>query len=162
MGYEEQMSNSNPTIKCKKCGAIFQPDVKTRGAWICGSCRRKNPNLKRHYRSVGDLCVLGFVVTVIFLLVGLTKRGLDLAVFLSVADAVLLLVTIVVIYRSATPWADTTVKVLIWVVFGLAFGFNVAVPLLLSGVLNIIALAIYAMIFSYLFWLNAQAARCTV
>jgi hypothetical protein len=159
---EHSMSDSDLAIKCKKCGGTFQPDMKTKGAWSCPNCHAKNSNLKRHYRSVADLCILGLIATVIFLLIGFNKRGLDLGVVLSTAHAILLLVTIVFVYKSKAPWKDATAKTLIWVVFCLALLFNVVVPLLTIGILNIPALVIYAIVFPYLFWLNAQASKCTI
>jgi hypothetical protein len=135
--------------------------MKTRGPWPCPSCQAKNPNLKRHYRSVADLCILGLIVTGIVVAVGLNKAGLTLGVMLSAGHAILLLVTIVFVYKSKTPWADSTAKALIWTVFGLALVFNVVLPLALAGTLNIPALIVYALVFPYLFWLNSQAGKCT-
>jgi hypothetical protein len=155
------MSPANPTIKCKKCGMIFEPDVKTRGPWLCPSCKTKNPNLKRHYRSVADLCILGFIFTLIMIAVGFANGGLNLGVLLSALHAVLLLVAIVFVYKSKAPWADSTAKTLVWVVFGVALLFNLVIPLLRAGRLNIPAVIVYALVFPYLFWLNAQAGRCT-
>ncbi len=156
------MSNFAPVIKCKKCGGTFQPDLKTKGKWICPNCQAKNANLKRHYRSVADLIILGLIATVIFILIGFKQRGLDFGLILTAAHAVLLLVTIVFVYKSKAPWEDTTTKTLIWVVFGLALSFNVFIPLLTIGILNIPVLVIYTIIFPYLFWLNAQANKCIV
>lgn len=150
-----------PTINCKKCGNTFQPDMKTRGTWPCPSCRAKNPNLKRHYRSVADLCILGLVVTIIFVAVALSNAGPNLGVILSVGHAVLLLIAIVFVYKSKSPWADGTVKTLIWTVFGLALLFNVVIPFAFGGTLIVPAIIVYAFVFPYLFWLNAQANKCT-
>ena len=155
------MTDTNPTIKCKKCGNTFEPDMKTKKTWLCSSCQAKNPNLKRHYRSVADLCILGLIGTAIVVAIVFSKTGLSLGVMLSVAHGVLLLVTIVFVYKSKTPWSDSIAKTLIWIVFGLALLFNVVVPLVLTGRLNIPAIIIYALVFPYLFWLNAQASKCT-
>ncbi|MDA1106648.1 MAG: hypothetical protein O2855_08690 [Planctomycetota bacterium] len=155
------MNKTAPTIKCKKCDNTFQPDMKTKGPWLCPACQAKNPNLKRHYRSVADLCILGLIVTAIVVAVGFSKAGLNLGVILAAAHAVLLLVTIVFIYKSNTPWTDGTAKALIWAVFGLALVFNVVLPLVLSGTLNIPAIVVYALVFPYLIWLNSQAGKCT-
>ena len=73
-------------------------------------------------------------------------------------DTVLLLVTIVAIYRSKTPWASVTVRTLIWVVFLVAFLFNVVVPLL-GGRVVIPAVVVYALLFPYLFWLERLTRR---
>jgi hypothetical protein len=155
------MNQANPAIKCRKCGTTFEPDVKTKGTWSCPSCQTKNPNLKRHYRSVADLCILGLIVTLLVVVFSATNAGLNLGALLSAAHAVLLLVTIVFVYKSKAPWADSTAKTLIWVVFGLALLFNVATPLMLAGRLNIAAIIVYAVVFPYLFWLNVQAGKCT-
>lgn len=150
-----------PTIKCKKCNNIFPPDMQTKSPWVCPSCQMKNPNLKRHYRSVADLCILGLIVTAIVFAVGFSKAGLTLGVLVSAGHAVLLLVTIVFVYKSKTPWTDGVAKALIWTVFGLALVFNVVLPLVVSGWLNIPVIAVYALVFPYLFWLNSQAGKCT-
>ena len=50
----------------------------------------------------------------------------------------LLVVASVAIYMSKAPWADPIAKLLIWIVFGLAFVSNVILPLLLAGRLNIV------------------------
>ncbi len=156
------MTDTHPTIKCRKCGTVFEPDMKTTKPWQCPTCRAKNPNLKRHYRSVADLFILGLIITAIIIAVALNKVGLNLRVMLSTTHGILLLITIVAIYKSRTPWSDSLIKTLIWIVFGLALLFNVMVPLVFAGRLNIPPIVVYAVVFSYLFWLNAQATKCTV
>ena len=155
------MSEANPTIKCRKCGMTFAPDVKTIEAWHCPNCNAKNPNLKRHYRSVADLFILGLIIELIVIAIVFINSGLTLGMVLTVLHAVLLFVTIVIIYKSKTPWADNAAKTLIWIVFGLAFFFNVVVPFIFARKLNIPFIIVYVIIFSYLFWLNAQARKCT-
>jgi len=153
--------NTTVAIKCKKCRNLFQPDMKTKGPWRCPSCEAKNPNLKRHYRSVADLCILGLIVTVVFVVVGFRESGLTLGAVLSAAHGVLLLVTIVFVYKSKTPWTDTGAKTLIWIVFSLVFAFNVLLPLVVAGMLNLPAMIVSAVVFPYLLWLNSQANKCT-
>jgi len=155
------MGQASPTIKCRKCGATFEPDMKSKEKWSCPSCQTKNPNLKRHYRSVADLCILGLVLGLIIVAVRIKDAGLNVPVLLFFADSALLLLTIVAVYRSRAPWADSRVKLLIWITFGVALLGNVVVPLILSGRLNLIAVILYTVIFAYLLWLNAQAAKCT-
>jgi hypothetical protein len=155
------MINAVVSIKCKKCGGSFQPDTHTRGDWLCQNCKAKNPNLKRHYRSVADLCILGLIATVVFIFMRFNQRRFDFGIAFSIAHALLLIVTIVAIYKSKIPWADAPAKILIWAVFSLALMFNVALPLLLTGWLNIPFAVVYAAVFSYLFWLNSQANKCT-
>ncbi|MCG2681029.1 MAG: hypothetical protein L6455_13860 [Kiritimatiellae bacterium] len=155
------MNDILPTVKCKKCGNAFQPDMKNKGPWSCPACQAKNPNLKRHYRSVADLCILGLIVTAIIVAVGFSKAGLTLGVILSAGHAILLLVTIIFVYKSRTPWTDATAKALIWTVFGLALVFNVVFPLIFAGTLHIPFIIVYALVFPYLFWLHSQAGKCT-
>jgi len=156
------MNPDTPTIKCKKCAEPFQPDMKSKKIWLCPNCQTKNPNLKRHYRSVADLCILGLIFTAIVIAVGFARTGIHLGTILSVAHAALLLVTIIFVYKSKTPWTDFTAKTLLWVVFGVALLFNVVIPLIVAGALNIPAMIIYALIISYLFWLNSLANKCSV
>jgi len=160
------MSDTYPIIKCRNCRYIFQPDMMTNENWPCPICQFKNPNLKRHYRSVADICILSLIATPILIAVGFIRTGLNLAMILlaahAIAHAFLLLVTIIFIYKSKTPWANNVVKALIWTVFGLAFFFNVVLPLVLAGRLNIPFIIVYAFVFPYLFWLNSQAGKCRV
>ena len=157
---EDEMSDT-PTIRCKKCANTFQPDMKTRGPWVCPSCQTENPNLKRHYRTIAHLFILGLIFAVIVAADGFSRAGLNLGVFLSTGSAVLFLVTVVFIYKSKAPWTDTPVKALIWTVFGLSFVFMIVLPLVLSGKLDIPAIIVYAVLFPYLFWLNSQSHKCT-
>jgi hypothetical protein len=145
------MELNMPVILCGKCRRRFEPDLQTRGPWICPHCRAKNANLKRHYRAIADLCILGLCGFAAFLYFGTVRLNLFSVLF--AADAVLLLVTTVAIFKSRAPWASATVQFLIWATFVIAFLFNVGIPLF-SGRLVISPLVIYAMIFPYLFWLN--------
>ena len=156
------MTDTNPAIKCKKCEKQFEPDMNTKGAWLCPGCSTKNSNLKRHYRSVANLCILGLIITAISVSHWFSKTGqLTLGMLLSATHGVLLLVTIVSVYKSQTPWSDSVVKTLIWIVFSLALLSNAVLPFVLAGRLNIPAIIVYTIIFSYLFWLNSQASKCT-
>ncbi len=155
------MGDITPMIKCKKCRNAFQPEMKTKKTWQCPSCQAKNPNLKRHYRSVADLCILGLIVVAIRFWFGFSEDSLNFGVILSAGQAILLLVTVLFVYKSKAPWADSVVKVLIWTVFGLALLFNVVIPLVFFGWLNIPACIVYALVFPYLFWLNSLASKCT-
>jgi hypothetical protein len=154
-------------IFCKKCRQSFEPDPRTRGKWICSHCGAKNLNFRRHYRSIGDLFILGLLISAALFYFGPPKQ-FDLFWVLLSADDALLLVTIVAIYRSKAPWASATVRSLIWTVFVIAFLGNVGVPLL-KGRLVIPAVILYALLFPYLFWLHwrsnqanaAEPARVT-
>lgn len=160
------MTDTNPIIKCRKCGNAFAPDMKAKETWPCPSCQAKNPNLKRHYRSVADLCILGLIASAAIVAVRFSQAGMNLGVVLSAAQGVLLLVTIVFVYKSKTPWTDRAAKAFVWSVFCTASFLNVIVPLVLIGVRSlpfVLPFAfVYAIIFSYLFWLHSQARKCTV
>jgi hypothetical protein len=155
---------AQPSIRCRKCGAAFQPDIRPRRTWACPGCGARNANLKRHYRSVADACILGLLVTLVLICIGIgyPRRGLLVAVVCLAMHGALLLATVVVIYRSSAPWASMAARTLIWVTFGLAPVINIIAPLLAFAVVNIPALIVYALIFPYLFWLQAQAEKCTV
>ncbi len=153
------MAKTVVSIKCRKCRQTFQPDVRTRGLWFCPNCRAKNPNLKRHYRAIADLFIIGLVGTAVFIFLRRNQLGLGLGIVFA-TNVLLLVVASVAIYMSKAPWADPIAKLLIWIVFGLAFVSNVILPLLLAGRLNIVFVVLYALIFPYLFWLNSQANKC--
>jgi hypothetical protein len=150
------------SIRCAKCAQTFEPDLKSKRVWRCPQCDGKNPNLKRHYRSVADLCILGLIAVIIFALFEYYEKGLTANVVVLTADAILLLVTNLVIYKSRAPWANSTAKMLIWAVFGLAFLGNLAMPLLLTGTVHIGFLIVYAIVLPYLFWLDSRARKCMV
>ena len=155
------MNDTHSTIKCKNCRDTFQPDMHTKGAWLCPNCQVKNPNLRLHYRSVAGLCILGFIVTAIAAVVAFRQAGMTVGIALSTAHAGLLLLTTVFVYRSQTPWADAPVRALLWTVFGLAVILSIVIPLVLAGVLNIAPLILYALAFPYLFWVDGHARRST-
>jgi hypothetical protein len=118
------MSGTSILINCKKCGESFAPDFKTRGDWICPNCQCKNPNLKRHYRSVADLYILWFVFSAIVLFVYINSTGFDFAAIVRIPFLILLLITIITIYKSKSPWTDKTAKILIWSSFGVSVLFK--------------------------------------
>jgi hypothetical protein len=146
-----------PAIFCNKCRQSFEPDLHTRGKWISPHCKAKNANLRRHYRSIADLFILGLFFIGIAFSFG-RPRPIGLALILVAADCTLLLVTIFAIFRSKTPWASVPIRSLIWIVFLLAFSVNVGVPLI-GGRLPIAALVVYALLFPYLFWLQWRSQR---
>ena len=57
------VDNQNIDALCGHCDKRYTPDADSRGAWVCPACSKKNPNLRRHYRSVADLCILGLIAT---------------------------------------------------------------------------------------------------
>lgn len=156
------MADGTASIQCRKCGTVITPDPKTRGDWCCPGCKARNPNLTRHYRSVADLCILGFIATIVSAVVSVVVSGVTLALWRQTMHAALLLMTITAVYRSKTPWTDVTVRILVWVTFGVACAVNLATLLLSSRPTGIGFLIVYAIIFPYLFWLEAQARKCAV
>ena len=77
----------------------------------------------------------------------------------------LLLVAVVLVYKSLTPWNDHVAKILIWVVFGtsLAIKLGQVAEMLLAGKVSIPFIVgfgvVYMAIFGYLFWLHSQSKR---
>lgn len=159
---DNAMSNPPALIRCTKCREIFQPDLTTSGKWICPNCQAKNPNLKRHYRSVADLFILGFVLTSGVIAFGFSQYGPTTGLLIAAAHCLLLLVTIVLVYRSREPWNDTPAQTLIWIVFGLAILFNVVGPLLSRRLPNPGLLVVYGIIIPYLLWLHNKAKQAAV
>jgi hypothetical protein len=161
------MSDSPILINCKKCGESFAPDFKTRGDWICPKCQCKNPNLKRHYRSVADLYILWFIFSAIVLLIYISSAGFDFAVMVRIPFVILLLFTVITIYKSKTPWTDNVAKILIWSSFGVSVMFKAiqTVQLLLADRFTIPFLLgfgiVHVAIFIYLLWLHCQARKHT-
>ncbi len=161
------MSDTLVSINCKKCNQNFQPDSKTRGDWICPNCQTKNPNLQRHFRSVADLYILWLVFSGIFTFIHFQSAGLDGNTIFSFLFLIPLIVTIVFIYKSKIPWSDKTVKILIWLTFGISLGFKLLqiAGMLLAGRINVSFtigfVVIYLAIFIYLFWLHLQANKYT-
>ena len=159
------MSANLVSIKCKKCNQDFQPDAKTRGYWICPNCQAKNPNLKRHYRSVADLYILWLIFSGTFLFVHFKSAGLDGNAIFTFSFLVLLVVTIAFISKSKEPWNDKIAKVLIWLVFGISLAYKLlqVAGMLLTNKMNIpftiSFVLVYSAIFIYLLWLHLQASK---
>ncbi|MCL5037148.1 MAG: hypothetical protein M1269_08540 [Chloroflexi bacterium] len=150
-------------IKCGNCSETFEPDLKTRESWVCPGCTSKNTNLRIHYRSVADICIIGVVMTFLLMIFTIVnQKGITgenyFGFLLEAAWAVLLIYTIVLIYRAGAPWQSRKIKGLIWVVFGGAFFFNVIVPLLV-GKLIIPMIIVYIFVFAYLLWLNSATKK---
>jgi hypothetical protein len=153
------------TINCAKCSQPFEPDFKTRGCWICPSCKGKNPNLKRHYRSVGDLYILWLGCLLIFSFLHFESAGIDASVFLSLALSIVLVVTIFFVYKSSEPWNDALAKLFIWITFGMLLcGRLIQIAgMAINGNTNfphIFGFAVgYTAIFMYLLWLHFQTRK---
>lgn len=94
--------------------------------------------------------------------------GFDFRAILSFPFLGLLLVTIIFVYKSKMPWADSASKNLIWTVFGsaLALKLSQAAQMLLAGQMNIPFIVgfgiVYVAIFIYLFWLHVEASKYVV
>jgi|GEM_PF-6404299 len=148
-----------------KCNQDFQPDLQTRGDWVCPNCQTKNVNLKRHYRSVADLYILWLIFSGIFSVIHFKLNGVDAGVLFSFPFLIFLIITVVFIYRSKEPWNDKVAKYLIWLVFGTSLGFKLlqVAGLLITGKINIPFIVsfilIYSAIFFYLFWLHSKARK---
>jgi hypothetical protein len=159
------MSDRPIVINCHKCGEIFTPDFKTRGDWICPKCQCKNPNLRRHYRSVADLYILWFIFSVVVLLVYISSVGFDFGALVRISFAILLLVTIIKVYKSKSPWTDKTAQILIWSSFGVSVIFKAiqTVQLLLAEKFTVPFLLgfgiVHVAIFIYLLGLHCQAKK---
>ncbi|MDP9187267.1 MAG: hypothetical protein M3O72_07920 [Verrucomicrobiota bacterium] len=104
--------------------------------------------------------ILGLIVATLILIAIVIKRGIGVGALLLGSDAILLLVTITLIYKSATPWTDRLANILIWIVFGVAFFANVVIPFVFVGRLSPL-IVIYLLIFLYLFWLKRAAISST-
>ncbi|HXY37267.1 MAG TPA: hypothetical protein VEI07_23770 [Planctomycetaceae bacterium] len=147
-----------PVVSCQKCCQGFEPDPITRGHWVCPHCGKKNANLRRHYRAIADLCVIGLILSCAGFFFARGQFEFNLASVLLGPYCLLLLTTIIAIYRSQAPWASATIWCLVWAVFIVAFSFNVALQLA-RGRISVVALCIYALLFPYFFWLQWRASR---
>jgi hypothetical protein len=150
------------SVKCKHCLHVFRPNLKTSGHWTCPRCGANNPNLRRHYRSVADLFILGLIVTMAAVLLGSTERlELTAGVLVSIAWSVLLLFAIIKIYSARSPWRSMVVKTLIWVVFGARFALYGLEVILVQRPMPWIMgpLVVFVVVFSYLFWLAFATRR---
>jgi hypothetical protein len=161
------MDNSPVLVRCRKCGRTYAPDLRSSGRWICPHCRAKNPNLKRHYRSIAQLFMLNLLFAVLALF--LRRNRASPIVFEVVVGAVALFffVAILAIYRARAPWASHLVKAMVRSIFALALLANlVAVvrgfasgridPGTIGGTIVLVA------IIAYIVWLERQARKCTV
>jgi rubredoxin len=153
---------AKPMVKCEKCEHAFEPDLGTNKAWLCPACGAKNPNLKRLYRSVAVLFILGLIATSVAFALSLPEEGLGLFTGLQAAQGALLLVAIVIIYRSRIPWTDGAAKAFVWIPLLVAAFLNVALPLLLGAPVAIGYLVVYPIIFIYLLQLSYHARKCAV
>jgi hypothetical protein len=154
------MSRIPITVRCKSCATSYSPDLKTNRSWACPQCRCANPNLRRHYRSVADLCILGLIATGLHIAIQVRQAGFDRHAAVNTAQAAFLLVTILAVYLSPAPWNSTVARSLIWLVFSLALFGNIGVPLLRGTGINIPIVVIEGVVFAYLFWLEIQTRQC--
>ena len=159
------MNKTSISIVCLKCEQSFQPNIEARGYWTFPHCQGKNTNLRRHYRSVADLYILWLVFWIIYFVVHFQVSNLDFTDVYGLFFIVLLLATVVQIYRSQQPWCDQATKFLIWLVFGIALGtglFRIA-AMLLTGRINGAYMLGFGVgntsIFIYLLWLHLQTKK---
>jgi len=127
--------------------------------WLCPNCQTTNPNLRRHYKAIAYFCGLGFLVTLIVLLEGVTQR---VSIFMLVGNtivAILFAVATGLVYRAQAPWNNARIRSLIWTIFGLAVILSVVVPFSLAGMLNMSPVVLCALVFPYLFWVDGHARR---
>ena len=146
-------------IRCRKCPTKFQPDLKSSRLWQCPHCEATIPNLKRHWRSVADVCILGLIFTSLFAVPHIRAHGIDLAGFWFIVHCVLLLLVIFLIYRAEAPWTHTAAKVLAWIVFIKVTVSNALIPLIQGQVFAIPLLIVYFIVIVFLLWLSMQTAR---
>jgi predicted RNA-binding Zn-ribbon protein involved in translation (DUF1610 family) len=159
------MRSTPASVTCISCRRLFEADGRSLRPWACPHCGKKNTNLRRHYRSLATLLVLGLFWN-LMVMFNMFRRDATGWPELLVAGFFFLpfLVTTVVILSTRTPWSSTPAKVLLWFVFGLAFVAHV-MPLLLQpaapGSLYVALLlaAFYALVFSYLMWLGRKAKQ---
>jgi len=153
-------------VKCKRCQNIYSPNLKSNiayKAWICPNCQCKNPNLKIHYRSVADLCIFGLIAQVLLLYVGLVRDRTGLVWIFGLAYAALLLVTIIRIYKSRAPWMDKPIKIMIVVVASVATVYNIGFFIVVTPLMLAVTVSgVYAILWTFLFWLWLQTRQCTV
>ena len=155
------MSSVKPIpIKCGSCGIVFSPDPRSRDAWVCDACGAKNPNLRRHYRSLGILWIFALAIA--------TMVGLGLLLEAGTIDYLLLLTwalslaIVIAIYGSRAPWMSTPTKVLIWVGIAFALFGNVLYPLIFRDQFSPLRAAVTTVVFAYVCWLQIQARKCSV
>jgi hypothetical protein len=159
------MSALSISIECRKCHNKFQPDLKERGYWICPECQGKNPNLRRHYRSVADLYILWLIFSIIVMVVRFGSVGVDWKTIITLPFLMLLLVTIIMVYRAREPWTDRGIKRLIWLVFGIALGAKVVqfAQMSFRGEPKSVFVGSFGLVFTailiYLFWLHSQSKK---
>jgi hypothetical protein len=98
-------------------------------------------------------------------MVHINSAGFDFATVVRIPFVVLLLVTIIAVSKSKSPWTDKVAKILIWSSFGVSVLFKAiqTVQLLLAGEFTIPFLLgfgiVHIAIFIYLFWLHCQAKK---
>jgi hypothetical protein len=153
------MKKLQMTVICNRCRHPFRPDMHTKGPWLCPNCQAPNPNLRRHFRAIGGLCILGFLTTLTVLFICLRESCSTFQLALGAGLALLFLITVFVVYKTQTPWANPTVRNMLWTVFGLAFLLTVVAPLTLMKRLNLAPLLLHVVVFPYFFWVYGHARR---
>jgi len=150
------------SVRCGKCKNIFTPDLKTNRPWICPMCNTKNPNLKRHYRSVANVCILGLIFEVLLIVAVFRNSELSIGFFLGILQCMLLISVITFIYSSKMPWMDPTLKAIIWLFFGITGLSNIIFLRMVFPPIALSALIAYLIVFLYLAWLAIKTHKCSV
>ncbi len=160
-------------IRCRGCRGTFVPDLKKRGTWDCPQCGAPNANLRRHYKSVADVCILWLAYSIVVIGLTLSRQAMGTAwILLSLFHAVLLLIIIVSVYRTPAAWLKTRIRTLIWIVFTSALFFRLLTVILwivggsaaaatvLIGLVT--SLVVPGAVFAYLFWLRSATKKSLV
>ncbi len=146
-------------VRCRRCREMFRPDLKTTKSWRCPSCDAGNPNLRRHFQSLADVCVIGVLAKMIFIAIECEgkQHGVGVEIAISAAQCVFIGVLSMYIYKSIKPWVERRVVVLVSVlVWSLLFR-SVIIALMshsLNGISSVVGCALAC---SYWQWLKFQA-----
>jgi hypothetical protein len=130
--------------------------------WHCPACRENHPNLKRHYWVIGFVFLYDFVMYVYHTVLVRGEIGWDSEWLLSVGYPLLLLFTIVSVFRSREPWANGVVKAGIWTVLGLVSLLGGISPWIHYGIFKVKVCALVTILVTYIVWLKVQEKRYVV
>lgn len=155
------MKKQPSAIMCKACKQVFQPQQKGRLPWPCPSCGAKNPNLKRHYRSVAYLFMFGIFLNLLVVVFAFKRVPLNWAGLLMAIQVTMFLAAIIRIYSSPAPWGDVAAKALVWTSLTFTASVNLMLPIVLAGRIPIPHMVVYSVVFAYLIWLQWASSKCT-
>jgi len=164
-GKEQVGTAPEVVVRCAACSKTFAPDLKLKtDPWYCPHCEAKNPNLRRLYRGVADVFILGLFFALVFFVRRLSQLGPAAPrTWISGFWILFLLFGVIRIYRAKAPWRDGVARTLIWLVFVLVFILNVIVRLFFlssQDVALVIGSAIvYGIVFIYILWVLKVSRR---